>query len=402
MISVAEALALLEAETAPLSPVELALAEARGRVLAEDVTADRDFPPTDRSAMDGFAVSTGDASRPGVELDVVGELRAGEPAGALRLGPGQAIRIMTGAVIPPGADAVVMVEKTREEDGRVRLEEAAKPDQNIRRRGGEQRAGALAVEAGRPIRAGEVAALTSIGAVTVRVHRAPLVHVLATGDEVVEPHEQPAAHQVRNSNAHALVAQLRELDLEAGYLGIVGDERGPLERAIERGLAGDLLLVTGGVSAGRYDLVRQTLEARGMRLLFHRVAIKPGQPLLAGRAGSCLVLGLPGNPVSTFTTFAVFAAPVLRRLLGYSTWRNARSSATLAAPLSTPPGRETYQLAHLAFGCNGLTATPVASAGSGDVLALARANGFIVTPPEGASLTAGATVSTLTAPGARL
>jgi len=402
VISVEEALARLEAETSALPPLELPLSQARGRVLAQDLVADRDFPPTDRSAMDGFAVRAADATAPGVELAVVGELRAGEPAGALRLGPGQAIRIMTGSVIPPGADAVVMVERTREQDGRVRLEEAARPEQNIRRCGAEQRAGALAVAAGRPIRAGEVAALTSIGASTVHVHRAPVVHVLSTGDEIVEPHIQPAAHQVRNSNAHALVAQLAEFGLEAGYLGIAGDERTTLDRALERGLAGDVLLVTGGVSAGRYDLVGEALEGAGMRLLFHRVAIKPGQPILAGRAGSCLVLGLPGNPVSTFTTFVVFAAPVLRRLLGYRAWGNARASAVLVAPLKTPPGRETYQLAHLASCGDGLTATPVASAGSGDVLALARANGFIVTPREGASLAAGATVSTLPGLGASL
>ena len=397
MIDVEEALSRLEAESGPLEVVERALSEARGLVLAAPVAADRDFPPTDRSAMDGYALRAQDVTVAGQELELAGEVRAGQPLGDLTLAPGRAARIMTGGSLPPGADTVVMVEHTAEDalGRRVRIDEVPRPGQHIRRRGEERRRGETAVEAGRPIGAGEVAALVSVGCTTVAVHRPPVVHVLSTGDEVVEPEQVPAEHQVRNSNTGAILAQLADLGLSGLALGIAGDAPGALDRLLSRGLAGDLLVVTGGVSAGKYDLVHQVLGASGMRTLFHKVRVKPGKPILAGRLGSCLVVGLPGNPVSGFTCFAVFVVPLLRRMLGYARWHNTRLHATLSEPLSGSPGRETYHLARLEVGSDGLAARRVACAGSGDVLALARANGFIVTPPEGASYAAGAVVSVL-------
>ena len=325
---------------------------------------------------------------------MIGELRAGRAVGDLHVGAGQAARIMTGAVVPPGADTVVMVERTAELDERrrVRIDERPRKGQHIRRRGEDLQHGAVAVSPGAPIHAPEIAALASVGHVSVRVYRAPVVHVLSTGDEVVEPGRAAADHQVRNSNGYALLAQLADLGIAGRYLGIAGDERGVLEDRLDRGLSGDLLLVTGGVSAGDYDFVGEALAAAGMELLFHKVAVKPGKPILAGRTNDCLVFGLPGNPVSTYTAFAVFVAPALRRMQGYRHWKNQRLPAVLAEPLRTRPGRETYHLARLTVMGEGLTASPIAHAGSGDVLALARANGFIVTPESGASLAAGAAV----------
>ena len=394
MISVRDALLLLEGETRALDPVEVPLDRCQGLVLAEAVAADRDLPPTDRSAMDGFAVRAEDIPQDGQELAVIGELRAGQAVGDLRVGAGQAARIMTGASVPPGADTVVMVERTTELDERrrIRIDERPEKGQHIRRRAEDLPFGEVAVSPGAPIHAPEIAALASVGHTNVRVHRAPVVHVLSTGDEVVEPGHDAADHQVRNSNAYALLAQLADLGVAGRYLGIAGDERGVLEDRLDRGLAGDLLLVTGGVSVGEYDFVGEALAAAGMQQLFHKVAVKPGKPILAGRANDCLVFGLPGNPVSAYTAFAVFVAPALRRMQGYRHWKNERLPAVLAEPLRTRPGRETYHLARLTVRSDGLTAIPVTHAGSGDVFALARANGFLVTPESGASLAAGATV----------
>jgi len=397
VIDVEKALALLEQETQALEVIEVPLDRARGHVLSETVVADRDFPPTDRSAMDGFAVRASDVTEAGQQLELIGEVRAGQPVGSVVVGAGQAVRIMTGSIVPPGADAVVMVEYTAEtNDGsRVRIDDVPKRGRHIRRRGEDLQRGGTTLEPGTPIDAPEIAALASVGKISVRVHRKPVVRVLSTGDEIVGPQQTPAEHQTRNSNAYALVAQLAELGLVGSYLGIAGDELDDLDRRIADGLEADALLITGGVSAGKYDLVSNALTAAGMRLLFHKVAVKPGKPILAGRRDGCLVIGLPGNPVSTYTGFAVFVLPALRRLLGYRHWRNRPLLAKLAEPLTVRAGRETYVLARLDSTDDGLTARRVQHTGSGDILALARSNGFIVCPADGADHPAGTPVPVL-------
>jgi len=397
VITLDEALQILEGETRALDTIELPLERARGHVLAEPIAADRDFPPTDRSAMDGWAVRAADAAAPGAELEIVGEVRAGQPVGGIRVGPGQAVSIMTGAIVPPGADAVVMVEKTAQVAGagRVRIDDTPRRGQHVRRRGEDLARGATALEAGSPIHAPEIAALAAVGRTTVKVVRRPVVSVLTTGDEIVEPERTPAEHQIRNSNAPALATQLAAMGIEARVLGIVGDERDDLRRRIERGLAGDVLLITGGVSVGKYDLVAETLAAAGMRRLFHKIAVKPGKPILAGRRGDCLIFGLPGNPVSSFTGFVLLVAPALRRMLGYRRWANRAQRAPLAEPLRVPPGRESYLLARLEPADEGWTVRRVSHTGSGDILALARANAFIVCPASGCDHPAGAPVPVL-------
>jgi molybdopterin molybdotransferase len=397
VISVEKALGILEAASEPLDAESVPLGDALGRVLAGGVDADRDFPPTDRSAMDGFAVRAADLGEPDRSLRLIGEVRAGESVAARRVGSGETLRIFTGAVVPPGADAVVMVEDTHEDEaaGRVHFRVAAEAGRHIRRRGEELVRGQTVVEAGGVIRAAEVAALASVGAVRVDVHRRPAVRVLTTGDEVIEPGEEPADHQVRNSNGWTLLAQLREIGIEADYLGIAGDERSRLDTALEAGFGGDVLLITGGVSVGAYDLVGRALEDAGMNRLFHGVAVKPGKPLLAGTLDGCLVFGLPGNPVSTYTTFAIFVAPVLRRLMGVGRWENRVIPAELETPIRGRKGRRTYHLATLRPGPRGLCAREVTSAGSGDVLSLARANGCIERPADRAELEAGSTARTL-------
>jgi molybdopterin molybdotransferase len=390
MISIDEAQRILGEAARPLDVVEASLDACHRLVLGEEVTADRDFPPTDRSAMDGFAVRSADIPDRDEDtvLEIAGEVRTGESADGLEVGVGQAARIFTGAVIPSGADAVVMVERTEEDRaaGTVRIRASVSSGQHVRPRGSEFHLGDPVLRAGSPIHAAEIAALASVGHTRVRVHRPPRVNVLSTGDEVIEPDRTPAPHQIRNSNGGTLLAQLRELGLRGLFLGNASDTAGELAEKLALGVNGDVLLVTGGVSVGEYDLVGRALSDAGMDLLFHKVAVKPGKPMLAGRCGGCLVVGLPGNPVSAFTGFAVFVAPVLRKMMGYRRWETEEMRATLDGPLKVKPGRKTYHLARLSWREGQLRGERIGSTGSGDVLSLARANGFLVTSEEGADL----------------
>jgi len=391
MISIDEARDIIVSETQALDPIRLELAQAAGHVLAESVVADRDFPPTDRSAMDGFAVRAADLAQRGRTLRLAGEVRAGAAAPTEPLAPGQAMRIFTGGVVPPGADAVVMIENTSEdrEAGTVLIDDTPAPGQHVRHRASDLSRGDRVLEPGIPIHAAEIAALASVGQLCPRVFRQPVVHLLSTGDEVVEPEVVPAAHQIRNSNGPALLAQLREAGLTGHYLGIAPDSREALREQLRRGLSGDVLIVTGGVSVGEYDMVAETLADEGMRLLFHKVSMKPGKPILVGRAGSCLVFGLPGNPVSTFAGFAVFVAPALRRLMGYQRWENLNVSARLEQSLRNRSGRTSYQLVRLTLIDGRFLAHPVRTTGSGDVLSMSQANAFVILPADVPEVAAG-------------
>ncbi len=397
MITVEEASSLLEDAAERLESETVPLDQALGRVLASSIPADRDLPPTDRSAMDGFAVRAADLPEPDRTLQVVGEVRAGQDPGSVTVGLGQAARIMTGAIVPEGADTVVMVELTAEDAaaGTVLIREAPEPGQHIRVRGEDVAAGETVLTPGRPIRPAEIAALASVGAVEVPVFRRPTVHLLTTGDEVVEPDTVPRPHQVRNSNAAVLQAQLRELGLEGRYLGIAEDQAEPLQQKLRTGVNGELFILTGGVSMGRYDLVASALEKIGMDLLFHKVKIKPGKPILAGKVGDCLVVGLPGNPVSAFTGFAVFLAPFLRRIGGWSRWRNLEAEARLLEPLKARPGRVAFRLARAGLENGEMVVRPAKSRGSGDATSLLRANAFAVTGGEPGGVPAGSRVRTV-------
>ncbi len=373
------------------------LEAALGRVLAEEVRADRDLPPTDRSAMDGFAVRTADLPEADRVLEVAGEIRAGQPVAGIAVEPGCAIRIMTGAIVPPGADAVVMVELTAELDGgaRVRVREIAEPGQHVRRRGEDLREGDVVLAPGTPIRPAEVAALAALGRTAFRAYVRPRVAVLSTGDEIVEPGEHPSDHEVRNSNAFALLAQLARLGIAGEHLGNVRDDGGALAAAVGEGLGRDVLLLTGGVSMGAYDLVGAGLAAHGVETLFHRVAMRPGKPILAGRRDRTLVFALPGNPVSAFTGFHVFVAPVLRRILGHARPENPEVTAVLDAPLKRRPGRDGYGLGRLVFRDGRYHALPVRTMGSGDVASMARADAFLVAPAGTRTIPPGSEVRAL-------
>jgi molybdopterin molybdotransferase len=397
MIEVQDAVRRLLDEVSPPESVTLPLHETLGLTLAERVVADRDFPPTDRSAMDGFAVRAADCAEAGRSLVVTGEVRAGQDPGAVVVGAGEAVRIFTGGVIPHGADAAVMVEFTEENRaaGTVVVKERPEAGQHIRRRGEDIRAGETVIEPGTIVRSAEISALAAVGCTRVAVVRSPRVAVMSTGDEVVEAEATPAPHQVRNSNARMLLAQLQSMRVDARYLGIAEDERAALDAMIADGLTGDVLILTGGVSVGEYDLVGAALLRAGCEVLFHTVSMRPGKPILAAKRGACLVLGLPGNPISAFTGFQVFVRPVLRKLMGDPQPVAGPLRATLLTPLRRKPGRLTYHLAHLRWHEGKPLVAPVASASSGDVLSLVRANAFIVAPGDAQAIPAGAEVDVL-------
>ena len=397
MLEVADALKILLDAVQPLAPVDVPLRDALGLRLSGRVVADRDMPPTDRSAMDGFAVRAADCAVPGRPLKLKGEVRAGQDAAGTGVGPGEAVRIFTGGVIPRGADAVVMVEVTAEDriGGTVVVNERLEPRQHIRRQGEDMRAGETVIEPGTIVRSAETAALAAVGRTRVAVVRPPRVHVMSTGDEVVEADVTPAPHQVRNSNAEMLIAQLRSMRIDARYLGIASDSRAMLDGMIADGLSGDVLVLSGGVSVGAYDLVGAALIAAGCEVMFHNVSMRPGKPILVAKRGGCLVLGLPGNPVSACTGFHVFVAPALRKLMGDPDPVAPVIRATLEVELRRRPGRLTYHLAQLRWKDGNPFVAAIPSASSGDVLAVVRANAFIVAPGDSEPIPAGREVDIL-------
>lgn len=315
MLTYEQAVRMVLETVKPLPPVESALPEALGRVLAEPPVARWDLPPADNSAMDGYAFTFA-GQREGDELPVAGFVPAGSPFSEA-VPPGMAVKIMTGAPLPQGCDTVVPVEEAVAEGASVRLARTPRKGSHVRRRGEELRCGETLLEAGTPLRSGEMGLLAAAGVTTVRVHPAPRVALLSTGDELVELGEAPGPGQIVNSNFHLLAARLREEGCVVVPLGIARDNAGDLSGKVAEGLEADLLITTGGVSVGDRDHVQEVLSAHGFRLGFWRVAIKPGKPVLFGTVGDTTVLGLPGNPAASAATFELFARPALRRMAGH-------------------------------------------------------------------------------------
>ena len=353
----------------------VALDAAAGRVLAEDVAADRDSPALARSVRDGYAVLAADV--PG-ELLVIGEVRAGERF-AGRVDRGQAVEIMTGAPIPEGADAVVMVEHVRRVDGRVQIDGAAVPQQFINPQGCEAAAHQTVLQPGKRMDYTDVALLAAFGRTHVQVFRRPKVAIVATGDEIVEVRETPTEFQIRNSNAYSLAAQVTRAGGIPHILPIARDTVEHTREMIGRGLQSDLLLLSGGVSAGKYDVVEPVLAALGAEFYFDRVLIQPGQPLVFGRVGATFFFGLPGNPSSTMVTFEVFARAALELLAGQTETPLFMPFSRLTRNFRHRPGLTRFLPAHLS--ADGTEVTPVEWHGSGDVPALTRANAYLVADP---------------------
>ena len=348
------------------------IAAAHGRVLLDSLRADRDYPALRRSLRDGFAVRS--ANVPGV-LRIRGEVRAGDqnqPA----LADGEALEVMTGAPVPEGADAVVMIEHVTREGGEVRIERAAEAGQFINERGAEAQSGSVLIEAGTHLDASHVATLAMAGHTSVRVAARPAVGVLATGDEIVDLNHAPAAHQVRNSNSYMLAALVNASGGQATVLPIARDTKEALRPLLERGLQHDMLIVSGGVSAGKYDLVKPTLAELGVEFHFERVRVQPGQPTAFGTLGDKPVFGLPGNPGSTLITYQLFARAALRLLSGETHPMLPLLWARFEAPFRHKPGLTRFLPARLSSDGQHLRHIPWQ--GSSDVPALAKANVFLV------------------------
>ena len=365
------------------------LAEADGRVLAEPVYADRDYPPLDRSVRDGFAVRAADA--PGT-LTVIGQVRAGERFEG-EVQAGHAVEIMTGAPLPEGADAVVMVEHARVEGDLVILDHRLSPGVNIGSRGCDALQGSEVLGAGQRIAFPEVAVLATVGMSKVPVYRRPRVAILTTGDEILEIDARPLPYQVRDSNAWSLAAQVRRAGGEPFVLAAAPDSVERTTELVGEGLKADLLLISGGVSAGKYDLVEGVLAKYGAEFYFDRVLVQPGQPLVFARAQGTFVFGLPGNPASTMVCFEVFTRAVVELLGGQNNPTLPLTEAALSVEFRHRPGLTRFLPASLS--ADGVRITPVPWSGSGDVMALARANAFLVAEPDKPHYAAGERIRVL-------
>lgn len=368
---------------------EVALQDAAGRVLAEDVRADRDTPAMARSVRDGFAVRAIDL--PG-ELEVIGEVRAGERFAGV-VAQGQAVEIMTGAPVPDGADAVVMVEHTVRRNGRVVIDRSAEPHQFINPRGCEASENEVVLHTATRLDYSRVALLAAFGRPRVQVYARPAVAIIATGDEIVEVEDNPREFQIRNSNAYSLAAQVARAGGLPQVLPVARDTVEHTREMIGRGLESDLLLLSGGVSAGKYDVVEEVLAGFGAEFHFTRVLIQPGQPLVFGEAAGKFFFGLPGNPASTMVTFEVFARAALELLSGDE-----------ETPLPMPYARLTRDFRHrlgltrflpARLSSDGSEVTPVQWRGSGDVPSMTRANAFVVPDPDRAEYPRGELIRVL-------
>lgn len=380
MLSVAEAQAIVWQHAQALPPESVALSPAvLGQVLGEDVTSDIDVPPYDKAMMDGYAVRTEDLRAGRRVLAVIEEVMAGRmPQQAV--GPGQATRIMTGAPIPAGADAVVQIEQTRLIDGKqVEIAQAeATPRQHILDRAREMRKGEVVLSAGTVLRPQTLGILATVGRTVVRLHPRPRVAILPTGDEVVEASQVPGPGQIRNGNGPMIAGQVQRAGAAPHYLGIARDQLDSLQPMIADGLQAPVLVLSGGVSAGKLDLVPGVLKELGVETHFHHVKMKPGKPMLFGTRGSTLVFGLPGNPVSSLVCFELFVRPALRRLMGHAKPKTNLAMVPLAADFEYRTDRPTYYPAKLEMGEEGCRVRPIPWFGSADLRGVAEANGFML------------------------
>jgi molybdopterin molybdotransferase len=364
---------------------------AYGRVLAKDIQADRDYPALDRSLRDGFAIHADES--PG-KLRVIGEVRAGGNQ-STALPSGQALEIMTGAPVPAGADAVVMVEHVERNGDTVTIPTKAASGQFINRQGAEAQAGAALVAAGTRLDASHIATLAMTGTINVPVFARPSIAILSTGDELVDVNEIPAPHQIRNSNSYSLAALAAAAGGKPSIQPVAVDTEADLIRALERGLEHDLLLISGGVSAGKYDLVKPCLKKLGANFFFERVRIQPGQPTAFGKADTKFVFGLPGNPGSSMVTFQLFARIALELLAGVKSPVRPIFRAVFDAPFKHKPGLTRFLPAFLSER-GGLTHIPWQ--GSSDIPALARANVFLIADHDRESWDAGDSIRVMLKP----
>ncbi len=394
----ARSLVLKAARTLPSESVPLAA--ALGRTLARDVEAREDIPPFTKATMDGYAVRAADTRPPAkghegaVALEVLEDLPAGRRS-RKTVGAGQAVRIMTGAPLPAGADAVVMVEHSEKREGRVVFRREVGPGDNIGLAGEDLKKGETALERGTLVGPAEIGMLAAAGLARVAVARRPKLAVIATGDEIVEPGKPKRPGQIRNANGPALTAMAAESGAEAVYLGIARDRQSSLAAKLRRAKAADILVLSGGVSVGDYDLVKSELEASGVRPVFWQVRIKPGKPVFFGVRSRQLVFGLPGNPTSAMVTFLLFVRPAVDRMLGRAVPGPAAGRAVLASDIVLKPGRTQFLRGVLMREGPGLRVAPYTDQKSGVLRSMVHSRVLIAVPADVSRIEAGREVDIL-------
>jgi molybdopterin molybdotransferase len=380
------------------------LLHAAGRVLAHPISADRDIPPFPRSTRDGYAVRAADLLKLPAKLKVVGEIKAGPNQASSPMNSGEAYRIMTGAPVPSGADSVVMVEYTSQQNDSVEIMRSIALGENIVPQAAEAKRGSLLLEPGARLNEADIALAASVGKSRLTVFARPRVAILTTGDEIVPVDSTPGPTQIRNSNTYSLAVQIQQAGAEPVLLPIAPDEPHRLRQLIEEGLHSDLLIMTGGVSMGRYDLVEQVLADLQAEFFFTGAKIQPGRPVVFGRVSSCgadapvrvasapalkYFFGLPGNPVSTMVTFELFAKPMLEALAGMSPRTLTFTHARLKSEIRTKTGLSRFLPAVLSGTFADSHAELVPWHGSGDIAARSRSNCYIVIPPDRDHIPAG-------------
>jgi molybdopterin molybdotransferase len=377
------------AKVQPGGREELDLLKATGRVLAEAIHADRSFPPFARAARDGYAVRAADLATLPARLEVIAEIKAGAEKLPANVASGQAAAIMTGAPCPPGADAVVMVEYSTRQGNRVEITRGIVAGDNIVPTGSEAKQGDQLLSPGTQLDEAAVAAAASVGKCRLQVYRKPQIAVLATGDEIVTIDADPSAHQIRNSNSYSLAAQIQATGALPALLPIAPDEPLRLRQLIETGLQSDLLILAGGVSMGKYDLVEQVLSDLHAEFLFTGAQIQPGRPVVFGRVRDKYFFGLPGNPVSTMVTFELFARPMVEAFMGLKARRLVFLHARLKSEVKTKTGLKRFLPAIISGEFENARVELAGWQGSGDIASTACANCYLVIPPDRERIPAG-------------
>jgi molybdenum cofactor synthesis domain-containing protein len=395
MITVDQALEIVLSRVEPLGIETIQLDEAHGRVLAEDIIADMDLPPFDRARMDGYALRAADAGQAPATLNVIGEIAAGAAFDG-ELQPGEAIKIFTGAPVPRGADAVQKVEVTESDGTQVIIKEAVKPGQFITPRASEISEQAVVARAGRTVAAAEMAVLASFGYAKLQAYRRPRVAVLSTGSELVEVSAKPSAAQIRNSNSYSIAAYAERAGASVANLGTVIDTPEATRDALVRAFADrDVVITSGGVSMGDYDLVKATLKELDAEIYFDKVSIRPGKPTVFARRGDVWFFGLPGNPVSTSVTFNVFARTALRKLQGDREPLLPAIYAECASPIKDASSRRSFLPARLFIKDGRAQVDSLKWVGSSDLVAFMNANALIVVREATHEIPAGSLVEVL-------
>ena len=393
ILSFEEARRTVEREAAKINVGANALVRAEAalhRILAENVVADRDLPPFPRSTRDGYAVRSADGA---TRLKLIGEIRAGITGDLPQVGPGECVAIMTGAPLPPGADAVIMIEYTSLQGTSVSLQRAVTKGENVVPQGAEAKQGSVLLQEGTKLTPAALAVAASAGKSELKIFERPKVAILSTGDELVEINQQPQQFQIRNSNSYSLAAQITAAGGEPLILAIAPDDPPRLRELIEKGLKADLLLLSGGVSMGKHDLVEPVLRDLKAEFFFTGAKIQPGKPVVFGKAREKYFFGLPGNPVSTLVTFHLFAKQLVEALSGAAPQPLRFLQARLKSVINVKPGLTRFLPATLSGEFDRTEVQLVKWQGSGDVVSAAKADCYIVVPETGSQLSAGSAVN---------